>query len=52
MKRGLHCVDSSLVKGTHARIMVERVVHAVHADDVDTKRLQIGNIASASSVVG
>jgi len=51
MKRDIHGVDSGLVKGTHAGIVIEGVVHAVNTDDVDTELLQIGDIASTSSAV-
>jgi len=52
VQRDIHGVDSSLVKGTHARIVIEGVVHAVNTDHVDTELLQIGDIASTSSGVG
>lgn len=52
MKRGIHGVYSGLVKGAHTGIMVESVVHAVNTDDVDTKLLQVGDIARTSSGVG
>lgn len=52
MERGVHSVDAGLFEGAHARIMIERVVHAVNADDIDTKRLQLGDITGTSRRVG
>ena len=52
MKRGIHGIDSGLVKGAHAGIVIKGVVHAVNTDDVDAELLQIGDIASTSSGVG
>lgn len=50
-QRGVHGINSSLVKSTHARIMIEGVVYAVDTDDVYTERLEIGDIASTSGRV-
>lgn len=52
IKRGIHRVDSGLVEGAHARIMIEGIVHAVDTDDVDAELLQVGDIAGTSSGVG
>ena len=52
VQRDIHGVDSGLVKGAHARIMIEGVVHAVNTDDIDPELLEIGDIASTSSGVG
>ena len=52
MERGVHGVDSGLVKGAHTRIMVASVVHAVNTDDVDPEVLEIWNITGTSTVVG
>ena len=52
VQRNIHGVDSGLVKGAHARIVTESVVHAVNTDDVDAELLEIGDIARTSSGVG
>ena len=52
MKRGIHGVDSGLVKSAHARIMTEGVVHAVNTDDVDTELLEIRDITRTTRGVG
>ena len=51
MGRGVHGIDSGLVKGAHARIMVAGVVHAVNTDDVDPEVLQVGDITGTSTGV-
>lgn len=51
-QRGIHSVNSGLLKSIHARIMILSVVCAVNTDDVDAELCQIGDIAGTSTRVG
>ena len=47
-----HRVNAGIAESLHARIMVERRIHAVNTYGVDSELLQEGEITSATSVVG